>query len=91
MGPEDKEIYISVAGGHYAVRTADVELLNKAVGLLEEKVEEFNNSSKVVNTHRAVVMAGLKVAVGNIKQAELLAQAEAEVDKLSAKLDEIDI
>lgn len=91
MCPEDKEIYISVAGGHYPVRTSNEELLNKAVGLLEEKVEESNNSSKVVNTHRAVVMAGLKVAVGNIEQTELLAQAEAEVDRLSAKLNEIDI
>jgi cell division protein ZapA (FtsZ GTPase activity inhibitor) len=91
MCPEDKEIYISIAGGHYPIKTANVELLNKAVGLLEGKVEEFNNSSKIVNTHRAVVMAGLKVAVGNIEQTELLTQAEAIVDRLSTKLDEIDI
>ncbi|MCD8493749.1 MAG: hypothetical protein LRY51_18700 [Geovibrio sp.] len=45
----------------------------------------------MVNTHRAVVMAGLKVAVDSVELSELMAEAEAKVDKLSERLNEIDI
>ncbi|GAB1537266.1 hypothetical protein ADMFC3_28970 [Geovibrio sp. ADMFC3] len=91
MSPDSKEVQITVAGVHYSLRTENGEVLEKAAGLLEEKVQESNDSSKIVNTHRAVVMAGLKVAVERVELAEAAKIAEAEVDRLNERLNEIDI
>ncbi|MGE4498706.1 MAG: cell division protein ZapA [Deferribacterales bacterium] len=91
MSPESKEVHITVAGGHYSLRTEHEEVLKKAAGLLEDKFQESSDSSKIVNTHRAVVMAGLKVAVDSVELSELMTEAEAEVDRLNERLNEIDI
>lgn len=91
MTPDSREVTIAVAGGHYSLRTEHEDVLKKAAGILEEKFQESSGSSKIVNTHRAVVMAGLKVAVENVEIAETIKLAEAEIDRLTSRLDEIDI
>jgi cell division protein ZapA (FtsZ GTPase activity inhibitor) len=91
MNPESKKVDITIAGSRYSLRTEHEDVLKKAAGILEEKVRETRSSSEVVNTHREVIMAGLKIAVANVEMSDILAKAEAELDRLNSRLNEIDI
>ena len=91
MASESKEVHITVAGGNYSLRTEQEDVLKKAAELLDDKFRESTDASKIINTNRAIVMAGLMVSVQCVEAADAVNAVEAEVDRLNALLNEIDI
>lgn len=87
--PRKSSVTVMIAGEEHVLRsTAEPEYTRRCAEFLEDRVKEIRSLSRIVDSHRAVILAALSITDHYFQAREELEQLRKEVQTRSTTLAE---